>query len=63
VLSNAVAALGGGGGRSGEREVPARARRREDYVFDRASRSALLRDRDLVSNFSAGVQHAVTLRR
>jgi hypothetical protein len=38
-------------------------RRREDYVFDRTSRSALWRERDLVSNFSAGVQHAVTLRR
>ena len=48
-----------GSGRGGEREVPARARRREDYVFDRTSRSALWRDRDLVSNFSAGVQHAV----
>ena len=48
-----------GSGRGGEREVPARARRREDYVFDRASRSALWRDRDLVSNFSA--EAAVTL--
>ena len=60
-LHGAFHAAAHGGGR--EREIPARARRREDYVFDRTLRSASWRDRDLASNFSAGVQHAVTLRR
>jgi hypothetical protein len=60
-LHGAFHAAAHGGGR--EREIPARARRREGYVLTAPRRSASWRDRDLASNFSAGVQHAVTLRR